>query len=288
MSSQENSIISQNDLRIVNHYLPLLRRHGLVSLDALFQSDIGISLKKPGLSQWRERFRLVLDDDRGNPRIFYLKRFHHPPPNERREVGKALHAHSVAAVEWTWMWTFLSEGIPTPQPVAFGEEIKNGVEIRSLIVTEALPGRSLETWMNRWGENDKPLIRKLINPLADLIARLHKNRFIHRDLYTCHIFFDPLAPVQNSLYLIDLQRVIKPKWWIRRWIVKDLAALNYSTPSSVVSTKDRLRWLKRYLGIPRLATKEKRLIRQIQKKTKRIARHDKKRREKLYGKFIDA
>jgi hypothetical protein len=64
---------------------------------------------------------------------------------------------------------------------------------------------------------------------------------------------------------------------MRRWIVKDLAALNYSTPARVASTADRVRWMKMYLGVRRLDATSRRLLYRVVGKTERIARHDAKR-----------
>jgi hypothetical protein len=78
--------------------------------------------------------------------------------------------------------------------------------------------------------------------------------------------------------LIDLQRVQYRRWWRDRWVVKDLAQLNYSAPPEAISCTDRLRFLKTYLDVDRLGRRERRLIRRIVAKTARIARHDARKR----------
>ena len=82
-----------------------------------------------------------------------------------------------------------------------------------------------------------------------MIGRFHALGYVHRDLYLSHVFFDATAPPPHRLRLIDLQRVLRPVWRKRRWIVKDLAALNYSTPTTMASRTDRLRWLRSYLRV---------------------------------------
>ena len=110
-------------------------------------------------------------------------------------------------------------------------------------------------------------------------SRLHTGGYVHRDLYLSHIFFDPDAPLDDALCLIDLQRMIRPAVNRRRWIVKDLAALNYSAsptrgdaigPSDLVSQADRLRWLKLYLGAVKLDGSARRLAYRVIGKTMRI------------------
>ena len=121
---------------------------------------------------------------------------------------------------------------------------------------------------------DRLTIQRLITATAALISRLHRQGYIHRDLYLSHVFYDPSSPMERSLRLIDLQRVIRPRWRFRRWIVKDLASLNFSTPSRLVSRTDRVRWLRRYLGIEKLDASARRLVYRIVGKTQRIAERE--------------
>jgi hypothetical protein len=121
----------------------------------------------------------------------------------------------------------------------------------------------------------------LIPLSAELVSRLHEQGYIHRDLYLSHVFFDLDAEIEDSLHLIDLQRVIRPRWGWRRWIVKELASLNFSAPPHLVTGADRVRWLKHYLHLPKLDVSAKRLAYRVIGKTQRIARHDRRRRAGL-------
>jgi hypothetical protein len=179
------------------------------------------------------------------------------------------------------------DGVPCARPVALAEELRGLREVRSVIVTEAVRGDSLERWASQWTWADRATVRALIGVLAKLVARLHAGGYVHRDLYLSHIFFDPAAPLTDSLCLIDLQRMIRPTGGLGRWIVKDLAALNYSAsptrgdatgPSDVVSRADRLRWLKLYLGAVKLDGSARRLAYRVIGKTLRIQRRDARRR----------
>jgi len=275
------SVVSHNDLLIVPAYEGLLRSNQLDSLDALFSVSDAESLTKPGLGPWRQRLRLTLNVS-GSGRTFYLKRFANPPASVRREVRRAGYdAKSVAGLEWTWMHRLAGEGIPCVKPVAFGEDLHGSRERRSAILTAAVPGDSLERFADRWGDSDRGTVRRLIPPLAKLVARLHGRGYIHRDLYLSHVFYDPTTGVEKSLCLIDLQRVIRPRWGRRRWIVKDLASLNYSAPGHLVSRTDRIRWLKHYLALPKLDASARRLAHRVVGKTKRIAKHDRRRTARL-------
>lgn len=268
---------------IAGGYETFLSSHHLDSLDALFAVVGGERLDKPGLEVWRERRRLTLDDA-GVARVFYLKRFCDPPRSARRQVVRSgSGANSIAGMEWTWMNRLVREGIACVQPVAFGEEVRRSREIRSAILTAAVPGESLEKWAARWTAADRPRIQNLRSPSARLISQFHRAGYIHRDLYLSHIFYDPSVPSARSLHLIDLQRVIRPRWWKGRWVVKDLAALNFSTPMRLFSRTDRLRWLREYLAIAKLDGSARRLVYRIMGKTQSMTRHHQKRSPRLWN-----
>ena len=269
--------VSLNDLTVLRGFEPLLQRHKLDTLDALFCAQ-GQRLDKPGLSSWRERLRLSLDDA-DSRRVLYLKRFREAPSAVQREVRRSgCRASSLAGLEWNWISRLERDGIPCMEPVAMGEELKASREQRSAILTAAVPGVSLEVWMDQWGEPERATIRRLIAPLANLTARLHSRGYVHRDLYLSHVFYDPSKPDNQSLHLIDLQRVMRPSLRWRRWIIKDLAALNFSAPKRLVSASDRVRWLRAYLGIVKLDATARRLAYRVVGKTLAIARHERSRR----------
>jgi len=269
------------DFFFVTGFEDILRQNGLDSLEALFTVSGVEKLSKPGLAPWRERLRLLLTVG-GEERTFFLKRFLKPPLKTRRELRRSgSGARSLAGLEWTWMHRLAADGIPCVRPVAFGQELYGVRELRSAVLTERVPGDSLERWVLRWGEDDRPTILRLITRVAALVARLHQCGYIHRDLYLSHIFYDPTSVSGSALHLIDLQRVMRPRWRHRRWVVKDLAALNYSTPFPLVSRADRLRWLTHYLGSDKLDAPARRMVCLITGKTRRVAGHDRRRAARL-------
>jgi Ser/Thr protein kinase RdoA (MazF antagonist) len=230
-------------------------------------------LDKKSLSTWRERIRLELRTEPGGSMTFFLKRYVCPPRRVQwRRMAAGHRRRSTAGVEWYWVEQLRSAGIACPQPVALAERMCGLWEERSAILLAAVPGVSLERWA---AEHPGRVPRDRLRPLAEFVRRFHSAGLVHRDLYLCHIFFD--AESAEPFRLIDLQRVFRPSFWRRRWIVKDLAALNYSAPDGVVSRTDRLRWLRAYLGQPRLDRRAKRLARAVATKTRRFAAHDRLR-----------
>ena len=99
--------------------------------------------------------------------------------------------------------------------------------------------------------------------MADVASRFHRQGYNHRDLYCCHFFIREPRPGDFDVRLIDLQRVQHRARWRRRWIVKDLAQLAYSAPRERVSRTSRMAFIKAYLGVSKLTTKHKRLIRRV-------------------------
>jgi len=274
-----------NDLTVMPAYEPILRQAGLDSLQAVFAWPVEASLDKPGLADWRERLRVVLPGSDGS-RTLYLKRYDNPPARARRESARSGNgARSVAGVEWNWIRQLKQAGIPCVDGVAFGESLVGSREVRSVLITAEVAGDALERVVQTWTKNTATRVRRLLPALADLVAALHGAGFVHRDLYLSHVFFDPDAPVEDALRLIDLQRVKRPAWNAIRWIIKDLAALNYATPNTVASRADRVRWLKHYLRRRRLDTDARRLLYRVVGKTRQIERHDARRHARLQREY---
>lgn len=250
-----------------------LARHGLTSLEAVFRLDAGVRLDKAGLEAWRQRWRLALAGEDGETRTVYLKRFNRPPFRRQWERWREGHAGlSTAGVEWTNARLLAQAGIPAIEVIAFGQKMAGIWERRSFVMAREVGGESLERWVPAHlrpaeGETDLPRRRRRLNELARVVARLHRAGFVHRDLYLSHIFIEA-----ENFRLIDLQRVFRPRWRRKRWIVKDLASLHYSTPADRVGRWERLRFLCRYVRECETGVSPRRLARLIDAKARRMAR----------------
>ena len=263
------------DLRVHPEYQELLARNRLGDFDALLRTPGRNHLRKRGLAGWRERIALTLNCPTGRKQ-FFLKRYSHPPLVQ--QLSRILSGyHSTSETECHWLREVERLRIGVPVAVAFGSRRSGPMEVQSLLLTAGLPGESLEKWLPAQGSNlDRPTKLQLSRKLAELASRLHSAGLVHRDLYLSHIFVEWDGPNCCKLHVLDLQRMIQPRWRARRWVVKDLAALNYSTPAAVASRADRLRWLMYYLGTKQRARAHGSLIAAIVRKTERIARHSAK------------
>jgi len=272
---------------IVPELKGLLASHGLDGVESFFHWERGERLDKKRLEPWRQRWRISLADGAGQDRVFYLKRFDRPPLRRQLQRwwgGQA--GRSSAAVEWQNALQLGQAGLPAVQPAAFGECMVGPIERRSFILLQEVEGESLEricgllkaaglNHLAGWRQR-----RRTIDRLAGLVGRFHRHGFVHRDLYLSHIFLDPVvietedraSPREPAFSLIDLQRVFKPKWCCRRWVIKDLAALNISTPTDIISQSERFRFLCRYVRECRRFGTARRLAGLIERKTQRMRR----------------
>jgi hypothetical protein len=274
-------IVQINDLLVAEPYVELLQRTGLDRLSALCRANLGVALRKASLSPGRERLCVALGAA-GGGRTLYVKRFCAPPSyprgwtapapagvaaaDARAAWGNGLHGSwrmkrrsedgpRGALREWERLVAMREAELPVPPPVAWGERWGGDSRSVGVVVMEAVPGQALEDWALLWerGE-DVPsgrTLRGIVDESAELVARLHAMGWVHRDLYLAHLFFDPAATIGRQLHLIDVQRVERPRLWLGRWVVKDLAALASSTPDWLVGMRLRVRWLRRYLAASR-------------------------------------
>lgn len=150
-------------------------------------------------------------------------------------------------------------GVETMTLAAYGKRGQNPAELESLVVTESLEQTiSLEDVVLQQQHRPVPLRlkRALLTRVAKMASALHTNGLNHRDLYICHFLLHLLPhekwPDSNDfhLYLIDLHRVQIRKRTPERWVVKDVAALHFSSMGAGLTLRDRLRFIRAYSDLP--------------------------------------
>jgi heptose I phosphotransferase len=259
-------------LRVNADYAALLRCHGLNTFDAVMHYA-DTTTAKHAVRQ-RATCRLELNCGSHPSSAFYLKR-HWPPP--WREYVKPLLRLTWpilgARMEWEAMIRFHELGIPSMEPVLLGEHRR-----RSLVMSRAIEDHvKLSDWVTREKPiNDATLRyrRDLVHTLADVTRRMHTAGLHHQDYYLGHILLDQRQG-PDALRVIDLGRARQTRRLANRWVVKDLAQLNYSAREATGA--ERVRFLRAYLGRP-LHSRDRRLIRRVLRKTDAIARHSRKNR----------
>jgi len=146
--------------------------------------------------------------------------------------------------EWLAISALHSVGVPTMAAVLYCESGLNPARRKSAILTKSLDNRiSLEDF-----EFTNPLFkRQLVDLVAVMTRRMHSAGINHRDYYLCHFLLDPQVG-EPRLNLIDLHRAQLRARVPRRWLVKDLGGLLYSTFEKPLTKRDLLRFVRTYSG----------------------------------------
>lgn len=274
---EEDWFIRTNGVTVNMRFREHLEHLGLTG-DAMLRFTGGSELYKPGLGG-RYRYRFEIRDRDKTPLWLYLKRTRHPALKE--QVSRILSGsvrHSSCWHERVMIKQLALKRIPVPVVVAYGEKMLLGYERASVLITQGIVGQPLERFVpkyfarNAYGE-ELARRRRWIRLLAEMIRRFHLAGYCHRDLYLSHIIIGIKRDDRPVFHLIDLARCFKMRRRKQRWIVKDLAALNYSAGPCITRT-DRLRFVRTYLAVDHVNHYGKRLIARIVAKSDKIARHD--------------
>lgn len=163
-----------------------------------------------------------------------------------------------ASNEWRALQGLAAIGVPSMSLVAFGARGWNPARRQSFIVTEELSHTvSLEDYCRPWKQQPPPAERKraLVAAVARIARRIHAHGINHRDFYLCHLLLQ-LTPEGKlpggapTLYLIDLHRVQRRRRLPRRWRVKDIAGIYFSSDAAGLTRTDRFRFMSAYTGRP--------------------------------------
>lgn len=159
--------------------------------------------------------------------------------------------------EWRAIQRLEELGVDTMKIAGFGERGSNPACRQSFLITEELCNTiSLEDFCKPWQTDPPPvsLKRSLIEKVANIARQLHENGVNHRDFYICHFLLDetslvePFAAERLKLFLIDLHRVQIRSKTPRRWIVKDISGLFFSSMDVGLTRRDLFRFMKSYRG----------------------------------------
>lgn len=149
-------------------------------------------------------------------------------------------------------------GLDTMTIAGFGCRGWNPVRRQSFLITEALDETlSLEEFVRQGHFSKLPFSqrRSLIEQLATIARTLHEQGVNHRDFYLCHFLIrrsesgvQSAAAVRppRRVFLIDLHRAQVRRRTPRRWIVKDLAGLFFSSMDAGLTRADVMRFVRHY------------------------------------------
>ena len=186
----------------------------------------------------------------------------------------ALGLRSPGAIEYENLRSLAAAGIPVPRALGWSERREGalGLARRSLVAMERIEHR--ETLRERLFRASAPERRELAGRLLALVVRLHGAGWYHRDLYLQHFVLRG-----EELVLLDVGRARQGRAVRERWFVKDLAALQHSTPRTV-GPRERLRFLRGYCeqrGIADRRAWRRAILRRAARMAAHVPRHGEER-----------
>ena len=266
-------VVQKKDIFVNQAFLKFLDVLGLDCFDDFMRLE-GIVIR----DAVRERSTQRLDLEGGT---VYVKKHIFPGILEILKNLLRFRFPPGALNEWRALLAFHAHNIPTMTPICAGRKpLFWRIEKESFVLTDDLAEAGhLDDFLKVNAAipcRGKVLERKrrILENLADITRRMHHSGINHRDYYLCHVLIDN----KERLYIIDLHRVDVRDKVGKRWMVKDLAGLLFSSLEVPVTHGQRLAFYKRYMQINQLSSHDKTLIRLIVKKCNKIARHT----EKMY------
>lgn len=265
---QITGLVKHKDIFVNPAYLEDLRHMRVDNVKDAILYKFGHEMYKDTLSEDRQRLKFSLSVSRAT---VFMKKYHKPSLKKQIKnwidhgMIKPTAYFDIANVE-----ELNAVGIATPETVAFGFRNNGLFEMQSFSISKQVENSlSLEQRIPEFADRKEKV--EFIISLAEFARKFHNTGFRHRDFYLCHIFYEEQ---KKKFTLIDLQRTFKPKFWVRRFLVKDLAQLYYSAPGQVFSKADRMRFYKAYKKINKLSSADKSLISAVNRKARSMAKHD--------------
>jgi heptose I phosphotransferase len=143
-------------------------------------------------------------------------------------------------------------GIVAPRVAAFAETTDTPARRFSFVLCDALEDyENLESLTLRWHDNPPTALekRRLVMRVAAFARRFHEAGVVHRDFYLCHLLTSVKNP-QAPLGVLDLHRALLFDVLPRRWRLRDLAALLFSSLDLPLSRRAWLRFVRVYTNRP--------------------------------------
>lgn len=149
-----------------------------------------------------------------------------------------------ARQEWQALTKLQTLNIKAPKVLGYGLRGKNPAKLQSFVLMEDIQEAcSLETLAQQW-QTEPPtyaLKKYYLKRVADITRSLHASGMHHRDLYLCHFLLK-----NSELFLIDLHRADHAWLTKKRWQIKDLAGLYFSSLDIKLRQRDLYYFMKCY------------------------------------------
>tara|TARA_B100000965_G_scaffold276667_1_gene234493 strand:+ start:380 stop:1150 length:771 start_codon:yes stop_codon:yes gene_type:complete len=243
---------------IASDWRTVLLTLGLSDLDAWWTLPDAELVDEPNLRYGGEMsvYRVRLADGEGHLHSLYIKR---QCDQLRRSVTHPVHGEPTLVKEFRALVDCLKRGIPVARPVFFESRMGSDGHHYTVLVSLGLDGfESLDRLdfqafspVKRW---------RLLRDVADALCYMHNRGMAHSTLYPKHIFVAWRPSLERfDVRFIDLEKARYSAGAAHR--LRDLESL--SRRSKGVGLRDRLRFLRAYLGRPRLNADDRRLLQQL-------------------------
>ena len=204
----------------------------------------------------------------------YLKVFYPPPgivvlKNLVRKSKAARFLHQGLALS--------NAGFHAPVTIAVGETRRRLLSQRAFVLTLAVSGRSLSSYMLDCftGRTPPPSFAEkitVLKTLAQVIRKFHDRGFVHGDLVPSNIFIAHRQGEQPTFCFMDNDRTRCYGRWLPQSLWKrNLVQLN-RFPLPGISLQDRVRFFLAYTGRRACAGRDRNLLRWLELKTRRRRR----------------
>ena len=196
---------------------------------------------------------------KGSTNSFYIKRYTGP-----KRKYFSIFRKSVVRAEAENLVSMAGMGLPVPTVVAYGERRDKGHFLLGALITEEIKSSAnLAQYLENHPEllNNKKWLYTVIDQVADYVHEMHSHSFVHRDLNLRNV----LVQTRNhpEVHFIDCPAGgFRYGYFLKREIVRDLAHLD-KVARYILSTRDLLRFYKKYRKVNKLSSKDKVLISQI-------------------------
>lgn len=262
---------SSGDRFIINSdYKELLKYNDLKTAESLWNMR-GESVKNIRKSRGTEK--IILKNQKNAESITaYIKRYKENTVTEKIKTFFSSQPCIFDAFdEWKSILLFHKNKLNTMIPLAVGEYEGNTCNLTLGIENYT---RASELFAN-FAESDTRRKRKLIEKIASYAERMHSAELAHQDFYLLHFFVK--EDEDDEIYLIDLQRVIKPEKFSERWRIKDLAQLLFSS-EKFLSEKEILRfWILYCRNTDRNLLRNKSTVKAIRRRAEKILNREKRK-----------
>ena len=194
--------------------------------------------------------------------------------------------------EWNGAHHLQRLGIDTLSIAGYGTASGSPARRQSFIITDEITdAQSLEEFCSPWKhraprDHDEVRFKRwLIKQLASTARRLHQSGANHRDFYLVHFLLQAgyengrISPSGSRLAVIDLHRMQLRGSTPRRWRIKDVSGLHYSSMDLQLTRRDRLRFMKTYSDLPirEILKKEHHFWQGVDRRAKRLYQAEKRR-----------